>query len=132
MADVSDFLNTLLAMQWLESVGLVSGLLCVWLLIRQNIWTFPIGLIYAAELARELGRIDDGRVVDHRRVVAGEYDLMTAPPPGLDADELVALMRRDKKALDGMTFVLDGARGVEVVAGVDEGPVRAALERMIR
>jgi len=34
-------------MPWLESTGLVSGLLCVWLLIRQNIWTFPIGLIYS-------------------------------------------------------------------------------------
>jgi nicotinamide mononucleotide transporter len=35
------------AMAWLEFAGLVSGLLCVWLLIRQNIWTFPIGLVYA-------------------------------------------------------------------------------------
>ena len=34
-------------MPWLESVGLASGLLCVWLLIRENVWTFPIGLIYA-------------------------------------------------------------------------------------
>ena len=33
---------------WLEAFGLASGLLCVWLLIRQNIWTFPIGLAYAA------------------------------------------------------------------------------------
>jgi nicotinamide mononucleotide transporter len=39
---------TLQAMAWLEFTGLVSGLLCVWLLIRQNIWTFPIGLLYAA------------------------------------------------------------------------------------
>ena len=31
----------------LEVFGLVSGVLCVWLLIRQNIWTFPIGLAYA-------------------------------------------------------------------------------------
>ena len=39
-------------------------------------------------------------------------------------------MRRDKKALDGLTFVLDGPNGVEVVAGVDEVPVRDALDRM--
>ena len=39
-------------------------------------------------------------------------------------------MGRDKKALDGLTFVLDGPRGVEVVAGVDEEPVRVALERV--
>ncbi len=91
-----------------------------------------VGLVYAAELARELGRIDDARVDEHRRVVAGEYDLTATLPPGLDPDALLALMRRDKKALDGLTFVLDGPRGVEVVAGVDEAPVRAALDRMIR
>lgn len=34
-------------MDWVEFTGLVSGLLCVWLLIRQNIWTFPIGLVYS-------------------------------------------------------------------------------------
>ena len=34
-------------MDYLEFTGLASGLLCVWLLIRENIWTFPIGLIYA-------------------------------------------------------------------------------------
>ena len=34
-------------MDWVEFTGLVSGLLCVWLLIRQNVWTFPIGLVYA-------------------------------------------------------------------------------------
>ena len=37
-------------------------------------------------------------------------------------------MGRDKKALDGLTFVLDGPTGVEVVAGVPESAVHAALE----
>jgi nicotinamide mononucleotide transporter len=37
----------ILAMEWLEFAGLVSGLVCVWLLIRENVWTFPIGLVYA-------------------------------------------------------------------------------------
>lgn len=37
----------LAAFSWLEAMGLASGLLCVWLLIRQNIWTWPIGLLYA-------------------------------------------------------------------------------------
>ena len=36
-----------IAANWLELVGLVSGLMCVWLLIRENVLTFPIGLIYA-------------------------------------------------------------------------------------
>lgn len=34
-------------MGWLELTGLVSGLLCVWLLVRENVWTFPIGLVYS-------------------------------------------------------------------------------------
>jgi 5-deoxy-5-amino-3-dehydroquinate synthase len=37
-------------------------------------------------------------------------------------------MRRDKKAVGGLTFVLDGPRGVEVVSEIDEGDVLAALE----
>ena len=36
-----------IAANWMEVLGLVSGLLCVWLLIKENIWTFPIGLFYA-------------------------------------------------------------------------------------
>jgi nicotinamide mononucleotide transporter len=44
---LESLIATLQAMAWLEFTGLVSGLLCVWLLIRQNIWTFPIGLVYA-------------------------------------------------------------------------------------
>ncbi|NJN52781.1 MAG: nicotinamide mononucleotide transporter [Gammaproteobacteria bacterium] len=40
-------LDSLLELPWFDLIGLGSGLLCVWLLIRQNIWTFPIGLVYA-------------------------------------------------------------------------------------
>ena len=90
-----------------------------------------IGLIFAAELAHELGRIGVGRVDEHRAVVAREYDLMTSPPGGLDVDELVALMHRDKKALTGLTFALDGPSGVEIVTGVDERPVRTTFERFL-
>ena len=39
----------------------------------------------------------------------------------------MALMGRDKKALDGLTFVLDGPAGVEVVGGVDPTVARATL-----
>ena len=86
-----------------------------------------IGLIYAAELGRRLGRIDDARVAEHRKVVGG-YDLPASLPPGADVDELLTLMHRDKKAVDGLTFALDGPDGVEVVAGVDPDVARAALE----
>ena len=87
-----------------------------------------IGLVFAAELARTLGRIDDAAVDEHRRVVAG-YDLPTSLPDGLDDDELVTLMGRDKKVLDqGLTFVLDGPDGLQVVPGVEVAAVRRALE----
>ena len=77
-----------------------------------------IGLIFAAELALRLGRIDEDRVAEHRRVV-GDYDLPLTLPTGLENSELIALMGRDKKALDGITFVLDGPNGVESVTGVN-------------
>jgi 5-deoxy-5-amino-3-dehydroquinate synthase len=90
-----------------------------------------IGLIFAAELAAELGRIDEARVDEHRRVVAGEYQLRITPPERLDVDELMGLIARDKKALDGLTFVLDGPDGVEVVDDVPEPAVRSTLERFV-
>jgi 5-deoxy-5-amino-3-dehydroquinate synthase len=88
-----------------------------------------IGLVYAAELARLLGRVDDARVAEHRRVV-GAYDLPSRLPGGVDDDELITLMGRDKKAVDGITFVLDGPGGVEPVAGVDRELLVDALERV--
>jgi len=90
-----------------------------------------IGLVYAAHLARVLGRIDDERVAEHESVVRS-YDLTAHLPAGYDHDELVTLMGRDKKAIDGLTFVLDGPAGVEPVSGVPEAAVRDALERMGR
>jgi 5-deoxy-5-amino-3-dehydroquinate synthase len=90
-----------------------------------------VGLVFAARLARHLGRIDDDRVQRHLDVVAGEYGLDVALPAGLDSEELLRLMGRDKKALDGLTFVLDGPRGPELVPGVPAGPVRAVLEECL-
>ena len=88
-----------------------------------------IGLVYAAELAQRLHRIGEVRVAEHRSVVNG-YGLPDRLPNGLDPDELVHLMTRDKKALDGLTFVLDGPSGVEVVTDVPAADVRSTLETM--
>ena len=88
-----------------------------------------IGLIYAAELARSLGRIGDARVAEHRSVVAS-YDLPTVLPAGYDADEIVALFSRDKKAVDGITFVLDGPDGIEPVRIDDTRLLRDSLEAL--
>jgi 5-deoxy-5-amino-3-dehydroquinate synthase len=88
-----------------------------------------IGLVFAALLARRLGRIDDQRVELHRRVVGG-FDLAWALPPDLEPDRLVSFMARDKKAQGDLTFVLDGVDGVEVVRGIDVADVVATLEAM--
>jgi 5-deoxy-5-amino-3-dehydroquinate synthase len=88
-----------------------------------------IGLVFAAVLAERLGRIDQQRVNEHRRVVGG-YDLPMNLPADADAGQLVELMARDKKAVTGMTFVLDGPAGVEQVAGVAAAEVEAALKEV--
>jgi 5-deoxy-5-amino-3-dehydroquinate synthase len=88
-----------------------------------------IGLIFAARLARTLGRIDEDRVLEHERVVRA-YGLDTTLPFGTSPDDVVTLMGRDKKAIDGLTFVLDGPTGIEVVPGVPVDEVRAALAAM--
>ena len=85
-----------------------------------------VGLVYAAEVAAAMGRIDDDRVAYHRRVVTG-YGLPSRLPALLDDGELLALFGRDKKAVDGLTLVLDSARGVEPVAPVPEAVLRQAL-----
>jgi len=88
-----------------------------------------IGLVYAAELAYALGRIDAARVAEHRRVVAG-YDLPMRMPEGLDPERVVDLFSRDKKATDGVRFVLDGPNGVELVPVSDRALLLATLDKL--
>ena len=86
-----------------------------------------IGLVFAAELAWRLGRIDRTRVDAHRQTV-GAYDLPTTIPSGIDLDAVRAFVGRDKKAVHGVTWVLDGSDGVEPVRGVDPALVDEAME----
>lgn len=86
-----------------------------------------VGLIFAARLARRLDRIDDDRVEQHRRVVADDFGLTAQLPSGLAVGDLLAAMERDKKATNGLTFVLDGPNGIEVVADVDRSIVHETL-----
>jgi 5-deoxy-5-amino-3-dehydroquinate synthase len=88
-----------------------------------------VGLVFAAELAHALGRIDADRVAEHRRVVAA-YDLPSTLPPGSEPAELVEVMHRDKKALTGLTFALDGPAGVEIVTGVAPAALDEAFARV--
>lgn len=89
-----------------------------------------IGVVYAAEVARRLGRIDEAAVSEHRRVIA-EYGLVDRLPEGTNRDQVLELFSRDKKALDGVTMVLDGPAGVETVVGPDSQALRDALDAMV-
>ena len=86
-----------------------------------------IGLIFAARLARALKRIDDARVDYHELVVGQTYSLQTRMPSGLDINELMAAMARDKKALNGLTFILDSSNGLEIVSDIPADVVRSEL-----
>lgn len=90
-----------------------------------------IGLVFAARLAERLGRIGADRVDEHRSLVAS-YDLPVVPPAGVDPGELVTIMARDKKASGGgLTFVLDGPAGLELVDGVGAETVTDTLRAWI-
>jgi 3-dehydroquinate synthase len=86
-----------------------------------------VGLVFAAQLARGLDRVDDAtvtRVVD----TLAALGLPTRVPDASRAEDLVVLMRRDKKARDHLTFVLPGPRGLELV----DDPPAPVLDRALR
>ena len=85
-----------------------------------------VGIAYAAEVARRLERISDERVEEHRQILA-RYDLPCALPKRLDSEKLLDLFKRDKKAIEGVTLVLDGPDGVEPVSGIDPTILRDSL-----
>jgi 5-deoxy-5-amino-3-dehydroquinate synthase len=90
-----------------------------------------VGLVFAGQLARRLGRIDERREALHRTVVGG-FDLSPLLPADADPERLVSFMARDKKAHHDLTFVLDGPAGPEVVHGVERDEVVATLAAMDR
>lgn len=88
-----------------------------------------IGLIFAAQLAQNLGRVDPSSLARHKQVLQ-TYGLSGNLMPNLDSGFLIQLMMRDKKATKGLTFVLDGPNGVEVVEDVDPQVIKATLIQM--
>ncbi len=88
-----------------------------------------IGIHFAARLAMHMERIDETRVGEHLDLLHA-YDLSTTLPASCTPDEVIALMKRDKKSSGGLTFVLDGVNGVDVVDDVSEALVRETLEEM--
>jgi 5-deoxy-5-amino-3-dehydroquinate synthase len=90
-----------------------------------------VGLIFAAHLAHRLGRIDESRLAHHYQVVRS-FGLPETAPAGIEHEDLMTLMGRDKKSSGPMTFVLDGPRGVEPVPDVAPADVEAALADVSR
>jgi len=85
-----------------------------------------VGLVAEALVARNLGRIDDARVEEHRRVVRG-VGLVAEIPSWAQAERILAYAQRDKKNRGSLAMVLDGPQGLELVPDVPEEAVRAAL-----
>jgi 5-deoxy-5-amino-3-dehydroquinate synthase len=77
-----------------------------------------VGLVFAGVLAGALERID-ADAVDRYRNVVSSLDLPTAVPGASGREELIASMRRDKKSVGGLTFVLPGPLGLEAVHDPD-------------
>jgi 5-deoxy-5-amino-3-dehydroquinate synthase len=81
-----------------------------------------IGLVFASALAGALERID-AETVEHHRAVLTSLDLPVSVDGGPDASVLLDVMRRDKKASGGLTFVLpewrDGALALDAVHDPD-------------
>ena len=88
-----------------------------------------IGLIYAAELSHALERINYERVLEHRHIVES-YGLPSVLPEKMSEEDLLFAMTRDKKAVDGFTFVLDGPNGLEIVKGIEETLIKETLNKV--
>ncbi|WCK56082.1 3-dehydroquinate synthase [Aneurinibacillus sp. Ricciae_BoGa-3] len=89
-----------------------------------------IGMVAAARLAEKLQLAN--HVSERTSNLLKRFNLPTVLPNGLDADEMIKVMRRDKKGEGGkLVFVLPREVGrVEVVKDVPEAQVREVLEQM--
>jgi len=86
-----------------------------------------IGMMCAARLAEKMGRVDEAFI--NRQFALLEALKLPTATPDYDGDELLALMRRDKKVDDGqLRFVLPTKMGhVELVKNVRVEDVVASL-----
>jgi 3-dehydroquinate synthase len=87
-----------------------------------------IGLVFAGALAGGCERVGPD-VVDRYQAVPATLGLVTEVPGGEDvrSEDLLAVMRRDKKARGGLTFVLPGPGGIERVDDPPEHALRYAF-----
>src|SRR5439155_23478179 len=77
-----------------------------------------IGMVFAVNLATVLERVAP-RVAEAQQEILERVGLPVAAPPGMPAGEVMELMRRDKKASGGLTFMLPGPNGIERVDDPD-------------
>ena len=89
-----------------------------------------VGILYAAHLAQVMGRIPETRVQEHYDIVHGIYNLQTALPADFDSAAAITSMRRDKKALSSLTFVLDSKDGLQIVDGILEQDLKQAFDAL--
>jgi 3-dehydroquinate synthase len=88
-----------------------------------------VGMLLAARLSERLGMSEPAATARLQRLLE-TLGLPVAIPPGMEAQQLLALMRLDKKNTAG-TLRLILWRGIgraEIVAGVDEADVLAVLQ----
>ena len=52
-------------------------------------------------------------------------------PPSSDIEKLIALFSRDKKAVEKISFVLDGPKGIELVEIDDKVILKKAMEALL-
>lgn len=85
-----------------------------------------VGLVFAGALAGALERID-AEAVDRHREVVEVLGLTTRVPGDVSAASLLDVMRRDKKSRGGLTFVLPGPDGLDVVDDPDPRAIDVAF-----
>ena len=86
-----------------------------------------VGIRYAAQVAFYLGRIGEDRVAYHEEILK-HYGLQMKLGKRVDIDRIISLFSKDKKSMDGITFVLDGDLGVEPVLVQDVNILMKAME----
>lgn len=86
-----------------------------------------VGIRYAAQVAFHMGRIGEDRVAYHEEIL-NHYGLQMKLREKINTEKIISLFLRDKKSMDGITFVLDGDLGVEPVLVQDVNILVKAME----
>lgn len=88
-----------------------------------------VGMVFAAELSRELGLVSEDVVAEHRRIFQ-MHGLPVAAP--FDPEEIAKRWNMDKKNLRGQRWVLLSDLGEwKLVGDVGAAQIQAALQRMV-